>query len=80
MRQHPPPPVACGLGYVLWFKLRFREGPLPLPVACGLWSGSCPVAQRKVKRKFVVFVEGSYPPSCGAGLWSGSCRLNQSLD
>ena len=53
--------MACGLGYVLWFKLKFLEGPSP-PVACGLWSGSCPVAQRKVKRKFIVFVEGSYPP------------------
>ena len=32
-------------------------------MACGLWSGSCPVAQRKVKRKFIVFEEGYlYPP------------------
>ena len=42
-------------------------------MACGLWCGSCPVAQRKVLRKFIVFVEGSYPPppvvlACGLDL------------
>ena len=51
------------------------------PPTCGACGLGLVLRQRKVKRKFIVFVEGSYPtPPPGAGLWSGSCGLNQGLE